>query len=417
VRWEPSPNELPVTPTLTDLTAWARQHELPVAGRYRVLRVSQAETREVGVVPTETHTFSDRPPIEALRAGIAYVVETLSDEGRASQEPEPCRQAEIQQDLTQPFAEAALGAAYVHHPTAVERRVLEALANPKKLHQALSEFAERPAPEREHLLQAWWTSLSVPARLRLLSAWPNYVPQSSNSPWLYDGVFHLSSRDRPWVVSELWLQSQPPFMQREIDRWWSLLDATAQAQSVARWRSRLDAAPAQWVDKRLAAGDETALRPARVLAWWQSRDASERERIEDWWLKLGPDERQRLYREWLFDEPMEVKLSLRWPDLGRRTEAERAELLAEGYRDLPEGLLPYALAWLAWHNLSGTAKTAAIAVEVPLLERWASAVRWRLRPLDCALGFHLWTVTASIAVLIALGLVARWVRQRERRRR
>lgn len=405
VSWERSRSELPVTSAANPaVQSWVTEGKLPVLRRYRVVRHSEGKAVTVAELGPGARNVTDRPPVADFGRGLFYTVDVVTDEGVATLE-QPCRQSRLRTDVAARFAAAAAGIAFLSHPTAVERSALAAMKDPAELQKALAAFAARPADERNALMERWWNGLAPASRIKLFGEWPQFVSRDGELPWLLEGVSHLSERDRHWIVTELWLLTQPPYVQREVDRWWALLDERAQREALKSWRGTLDAAHRKWVEDRASKGDERVLRPARVLAWWRSRDTAERERLEEWWANAAPEERRKLYREWLADQPAAVKVSVRWPDWPRRTDGERKALMAEAYRELPDGLMIHLLGWLDWHRLSGLALDQAIAAEIGWWPRVVSRARWALRPVDLALGFHLWTVSASVAVVLPLGLV------------
>ena len=403
ISWLPARSELP---------AFAVGAKVPVAKRYRVVRIAGNGRTEVAIVPASVHRTTDRPTFAELEAGVAYTVETLTDFGNASL-PTPCKTAEVRADVGAAFGAAKAGIAFVRHPTMIERRRLEALKDPRVLEQAVAALDAQPAAERESLTQTWWRDLTVATRLRLLESWPDYVPKAAERRWIQEGVQALSERDQPWVVTELWLSTQPPFVQREIDRWWTLLDGKSQQDAIFHWRAHLDRQHRSWVDEHLAANDENALRPAKVLAWWHARDPGERDLIDDWWSGLARDERLRLYQPWLADQPAVVRLAVRWPDWSQRSAKEQKALLADAYHDLPDGLTIHMLAWLDWNALHGSDLSAAIATEVSWWQRAASWTRYTLRPLDQKVGFHLPLLLGLAAALSLIGIVGQ--RQRGKR--
>jgi hypothetical protein len=414
ITWEPSRSELPATSAQNpEVQAWVKAGKLPVLRRYRVVRHSGDRTVTVAELEPGARAVTDRPPVADFGRGLHYSVDVVTDEGVVALE-RPCRQSVLRTDVAARFAAAAAGITYLSHPTAVERSALAAMKDPAELQKALAAFAARPADERNALMETWWNGLAPASRIKLFADWPQYVSRDNELAWLLEGASHISERDRPWIVTELWLLTQPPHVQREVERWWALLDTKAQSEALKSWRANLDAGHLKWVMDRVSKGDERVLRPAQVLAWWRSRDAGERERLEDWWANAAPDERRKLYREWLADQPAAVKVSVRWPDWQRHTEAERKALLSEAYRELPDGLMVHLLAWLDWHRLSGAALDQAIAGEIGWWPRVVSRARWSLRPVDLALGFHLWTVSASVAVVLPLGLVMARVRRKKK---
>ena len=414
VTWERSRSELPTESAASPaVQAWVKEGKLPVLRRYRVMRHSGDKAVTVAELGPGARNITDRPPVADFGRGLFYTVDAVTDEGVATLE-QPCRQSQLRTDVAARFAAAAAGIAFLGHPTAIERSALAAMKDPAELQKAVAAFAARPADERNALMETWWHGLAPASRIKLFGEWPQFVPRDSELPWLLDGVSHISERDRHWIITELWLLTQPPHVQREVERWWALLDERAQSEALKSWRATLDTAHRKWVEDRASKGDERVLRPAKVLAWWRSRDAAERERLEEWWANAAPEERRKLYREWLADQPAAVKVSVRWPDWARRTDAERKVLLAEAYRELPDGLMIHLLAWLDWHRLSGLALDQAIAAEIGWWPRVVSRARWGLRPVDLAMAFHLWTVSASVAVVLPLGIVLARVRRKKK---
>ncbi len=416
VRWLPSRNELSPLSEEAHATvlAWAHEHHLPLVESYRVLRLHQGRVTEVGTVDGDQHTLTDRPDEAALRDGVAYYVEAITPYGRAAQTPSPCAASEVKTDLEQPLALAAAGIAYVQHPTRTERGELERLRDPAALAGARATYRARPEAEQHRLLAKWWHSVPEAQRIAWLKLWPSFVPDNERNGWWQEALAHLKERDRPWVMVEVWLLTQPPYMQREIGRWWELLDEGTRRQEVARWRAQLNTEYRRWVDERLAAGDEEALRPAKVLAWWQGRDDSERQRLQELWQATVASERQKLFSDWLEDLDPTARTNLRWPDWRALTTKERNDLLDNAWQELPAGLWPHHLAWLTWNALEDGALTKAVANEVGFIHRMRSQVRYALRPIDAALGFHLGESSVVCALSVVLATVA--VRRRRRNR-
>src|SRR5690606_18114886 len=102
----------------------------------------------------------------------------------------------------------------------------------------------------------------------------------------------------------------------------------------------------------------------RVLAWWRSRDPLEQRRLELWWIEGDPGARDRALRAWWRRLPEPVRVSLRWPDWEARTQAEQEEALAAPPATLPAALWRDLLAWVAWEDLEGEERVAAVRREV-----------------------------------------------------
>jgi hypothetical protein len=336
----------------------------------------------------------------------------VTDFGRAAQQ-KPCQTSAVKIDLQPTFALAQEGAAHVSHPTLRERQSIERLRDQAELHTALQAFAARPAGERDELMEMWWTSMKPPERQALLDKWPTYVPAEGKQKWLDEALDHLSERDLPWVLTEVWLTFQPPFVQREPERWWQLMDSEARIKAERSWVSHLDSAHYAWVSERLTAKDLSAERPARILAWWNSRDAAERDRLREWWDTVDHAELTAHFIDWWRDQPAAVQLAVRWPDVARRTESERDELMRTAYKQLPDGLWPLVLAWVDWHSLSGAALDQALAQEVPWTWRTVESVRWSLRPLDRMAGFSLAYAFPTLGIF---GTVGVFLVKRQRRK-
>ncbi len=403
VRFSPSRSELYAEPRARELIeAWVEELALPVAKRYRVLRRTDEGDVLVREVPAGTHEIDDRPSHAALARGVSYLVEAVTDAGTATP-VNVCKKAEVRADVVAAFALAREGAGSVTHPTRLEREVTEKLRDESALAAALEAFFARAAAEREALWLAFWTSLERKERERLLRAWPSYVPKPERGRWLLQAVDKLAARDRPWVMTELWLLVQPPWMQREIDRWWDLLDESSRQRALAAYLASLDADHRRYVQAHKDGLEVDALRPVRVLAFWRSRDAVEQENIERWFDEVGKEERARLYAAWLEDQAPVAKLSLRWPELERLTPSERERLLARGEPELPRLLAPRFLAWLTWQERLRASGDELLRGELSARQRLMAKARYVLRPLDVALGFRLRELGA--AVLLSIGVV------------
>ncbi|MBN1962651.1 MAG: hypothetical protein JW841_17090 [Deltaproteobacteria bacterium] len=402
VSWLPSRNELP---TLTpEVSKWATTYNLPVVNSYHIKRVSINNEIEIGVVQVPAHSITDRPTLDELDNGITYIVEAQAESGQLSQS-KPCATAKIHANTKVSFSLAKAGIAYVAHPTEVERQTLKSYENQKVLKQALASFSALSAVAQQSIRDQWWTSLAKITRTKLLENWPDYVSKDYKHQWWQEAVFHLTKRDKPWVIVELWFLEQPPYMQREVDRWWNLLDQNTKSGAVNNWYAKLDKKHRQWVDEKINSGAESVFRPVRVLAWLSSRDESEKERINDWWQEQSSERRSQLYKEWSTDLAKVVRHSLRWPELINRDEQERADLLIHAARDLPDGLLPYMLAWQKWQSLKPQELEKTITTEITWWQHVRSWVRYSLRPLDRALGFHLWIISGSFVLIIVLAVV------------
>jgi len=416
LEWSPSRNELPQRVggmSGRDLEDFAREHNLPVLRSYRIIRFVDGKRFQVGIADAHEHTALDRPTAEELGRGVSYDVEAVSDLGSVGRD-KPCVLASVQADVKGRLELAQLGIARVHHPTARETAALVRLSTPAALASARAAFMARPAPEREQLLAAFWHEIPERDRKKLLAEWPSFVTTDERATYLREGLAHLCERDRAWVQAEIWLATEPPYVQREVDRWWSLLDAKTAMAAAQQWRAKLNPAHRQWLDERLSSGDADVLRPARVLAWWGARDVAERERVDDWWLDTTPDEQRRLFDAWLADQSSAVKEAVRWPVWAALSNDERHDLLAHAYRQLPHDLWPRFLAWLDWHELHGEALRAALQTEVGAAPRMAAKLKYDLRPLDRALAFKL-PHLAALGVLI-LGLLGGLRRRRQQRR-
>jgi hypothetical protein len=208
----------------------------------------------------------------------------------------------------------------------------------------------------------------------------------------------------------VWLAEHPD-LASEVDRWWRLLDEGARRAAWASWRGHLNRAHVGWLTERLKTVDDTARqeleRPARLMSWWLSRDVEEQERLARWWQDLPAETKTRRIGAWFEALPRVAQGAVGWPDWEQLTAAEREHWLRDGYKALPAGLWPKALAWLEWQELGTEAKRDSIGREVGPWHRLLSVARFALRPVDLWLDFKL----LMAAVVVILGALSGFLLQ------
>jgi hypothetical protein len=236
------------------------------------------------------------------------------------------------------------------------------------------------------------------------------MSETERAAWLRETPRKLRARDTTWAQAEVWLAENPE-LAPEIDRWWQLLDEGARRAAWASWRGHLNRAHAAWLGERLKAVDAAARqeleRPARLLTWWGARDTEEQERLGHWWQDLPVETRERRIDAWFAVLPRVVQQAVGWPDWDQLTAAEREAGLRDGYKHLPAGLWPKALAWLEWQDLDPELKRDSIAAEVGAWHHLLSFLRFALRPVDLWLDFKL----LMAVVVVILGALSGFLLQ------
>lgn len=412
VRWQGSANDVRGNPT-----AWqfAARTGAPVVAHYDVYRTQGDVAVAVARVPAGLAEFVDRPAPAVLQAGVSYTVAAVDEMGHAAHAPDACaKSAVVRLDLDPALTLARAGAAFVSRPTLRERQLEETLRDPNRLALARAAFEARPSAERETLTRGWWQDTAVGLRRAWLQHWPNFMTEQERSAWLTVGPQHLQGRDWPWAKAEVWLALHPE-LAGEVERWWGLLDTAARAAALTTWHGHLNRVHATWLAARVKGGDlerGTLERPARVLAWWLSRDTEEQERMTAWWDGLAPSVRQERLEAWFNALPPEARLAVRWPDWEQQDNATHEALLLQGYQDLPSGLWPTLLAWVTWQELDTPTKADAIAAEVGVWKVTWSKLRYAIRPLDRWLDFNLAVAIAIVLVGALFGLLLQFGVQR-----
>lgn len=411
VGWSPSPSDVGARSAARRL---AEEHGLPTLARYRVARLAGDEAFVLASLPFGTRELVDYPPLEQLARGVRYVVTAVSASGEEIAAPDACfAGARVSADLRHALAMARHGAPWSGHPA------LDLDAAPREPAAARAAFDALEHEEQRAALARWWSEVPLARRREWLARWPTLIAEAHRADWLAAAAEHLASRERDWLLAELWLAEQPAPMPAEIERWWSLLAPGARQQALADWKATLDRAHRAWVVTReeqvSADARARAQRPARVRAWWLSRDPQERQIIEAWWEGLTDGARRASVRAWMAQQPEAVQTAARWPDLERLTPPERERLLREGPDEVPAGLTPAFLAWWEWERLEPASRLSVIAERAGLVGRAACGARFALRPLDRMLGFHLGLAALASCVAPLLGLAA-WRATRRRAR-
>lgn len=358
----------------------------PVLRSYRVVRMESDRRVLVAVTPAGVTAFVDRPPLGVLAEGVAYAVEAVDLDGQIGRRDQVCASSRARHEARGLLRLARVGLTAIARPSAWEKGRAQKLVEPDRLRTAVADFRKRPQSEQERLLRTWWQDTPEVRRNRWLRQWRALSSQEDG--WAPSGLEALSLRDQPWALAEIWLSSQPPQLHAEVDRWWTLVDGHARQLGVDAWSRRLNRLHRAWVQSRLRGGDQAVLRPARLLAWWYDRDPIELEEVHAWWQALAPDVQVEHLGDWAGGLAKPAREAARWPDWATRSTAERQALQQEGYRKLPVGLWPLALAWVEWEELALADKERAVLSEAGATAGLLSALRYRLRPVDKALGFH-----------------------------
>jgi hypothetical protein len=289
-------------------------------------------------------------------------------------------------------------------------QAVNSLSNPTDLSRARRDFERRPAGEQDKLMQRWWNHESTTQRVTWLQGWPSYFSDVERNKWLDDATHNLGHRDIVWARVAVWLQ-QNPGLRGEVDRYWRLLDEPAHKAAMQAWRSHQNRAYMAWLNDRVRTADgkqkEELEQPARMLAWWNARDAEEQERLEAWWTQLPEATRTQGLTTWFKALPVAAQASVAWPDWEQLTQAERDPWLQNAYKTLPSMLWPHFLAWLQWQDMEPGMRVKIIRDEVGAADATLSFVHFMLRPVDMWLDFKL-----MLAVLvISLGALSGFLLQ------
>ncbi len=417
VAWPASAND--PSRSRSALAKVAEPVTLNSATGYRVTRVVAGVPHIMATLPVGTVLYRDRLPPEALAAtSLSYRVETLFAGDQAILPPSSCAERSVTLDPVRTrLAQAKAGLGALVRPSYWERERRQRYEQDSVFAPEHAAFMALPLDTRVARISAWWQGVSEPERRRWLGRWPSFVPESEREAWLAETPQYLAAKDLPWVRLEAFLMDQPEEVRHEVDRFWSLLDGSARAEAVRLWETQLSHGQRlELYGKRgeNGGGDWQVSRPARVLAWWRSRDVKEQQRVVEWWSALGDGDRHLRISTWLATLSEPTRLALRWPDFDKRPPAEQAALVADAWQQLPGGLLKEALVGIAWQQLveaGGEPLTRVLAQEIPAWRRAWVAGRYATRPWDLALGFHLLGfVTAGLLLLVALVLV--WRRRR-----
>ncbi|MEK7704782.1 MAG: hypothetical protein AAB426_07460 [Myxococcota bacterium] len=398
VRWTPAPSDLRAD---AELATEASRLGLPLVTGYRLVRHVGAESLTLATLAPGTTAYTDRPSPRELASGVRYGVIALGVAPKDTTQETLCASAAAQSATARvqlTLARAGLG--QLEQPTRTERQWASELEVPGALEQARNAFEKRALVEQLRLGRMWWTSQPAVARQRWLMRWGDLATAED----LASVPTRVSTVSWDLARAHAWLQGPGESLRPEVERWWQLLTERRRLDSVATWRQALNPAARAWLEEHLASEAPEqhghALDPARLLAWWRDRDPIDQRIVLEWWATLSSDEQRDLLGSWLATLPTPVRQSLRFPRWTALSVAERPAWLAEGYIDLPGRLYPRFLSWVRWHELTPAAKIVAVAAEAGLVGRSLAAARYRLRPLDAALGFRL-----PMATLGSLGLV------------
>ncbi len=384
--------------------ALARAHDLPLIALYAVERrasTGQDRGRIIAELPAGESSFVDHPPLELLRRGLQYRVYAVTAAGQPGRTTAACEFSEVlSHDPSQDLVLAAAGAGYLERPTTHERQMIQRFKDEALYEEAKLRFGQREDSEQVWL--RWWSSAPEEARIGWLRGMTATLAAKEKGRFLGSWDLSLSERDEPWARAEIFLASQPPQLADEVDRWWSLLDEAARQTARQGWRQSLNAAHRSWLEPRFSGDDDTraaAEAPARLLIWWSSRGVLEQARLDAWWNDLAESERSAALRAWYDSLPEPARLGVRWPDWETRTAAEQRAALARPPAYMPDPLFKELLAWLAWEDLTGEARLAAIREEVGDLAASTSALKLALRPADKLAGFRLlfWILMALLS--------------------
>ncbi len=385
---------------------YAADHNLPVARRYEIWRDAHGAVSRVGRVGPNVTQFLDRPPLADLKSGVRYTVDVVDIHKTTARASGVCAPTPaLTEDLTGAFAQARAGAQFMARPNAWERRLIHDLADPNALALARSAFESRFKPAAQaDLLAQFWNKASLPQKITWYKGWVAHLGDTEREAFLADPNIVLAARDVDWVVADVFVHDHPE-LTPEVLRWWKLLDEKSRDAQMHAWRRQRDQAHLNYVASGAVTSDANVPGsdwPLRLFAWWQMRDAAEKERIRSAWDELTPQAQQQRLVAFVAALPPPVAQSLRWPDWEQLNPAEQADFLQDGVRHLPQALWPHALAWIGWETLDDQARLVAIRDNVGPLYRAVSFARYSLRPLDVYLDFKL---TLAFLVL-ALGVLS-----------
>lgn len=406
VRFPPSPNDLP--PELE-----GRLDGVPSVIGYDLYR---GETRVASLEPGQTD-YADRVDPQWLTAGATYRLVTRTADGQELATPSCPAFDTVKAERQPEMALAVAGAEFFERPSAIEREVEERLrGDAVKREQLLEELSDHP--DRDALLDRWWSSVSERQRLAWLDDWVS-LQGGAESEW-FRQTPTLSARDRDWVIAAMWLQEQEPVLRREVSRLWKLLHPSERAAAERAWFESRGAAWRAALEKQLQDADDTVrseiLEPARIAYWVGLKDAPEKKLLLSWWDEKGDEERRATLRAWLSDQPAGLVRELRWPSNAALTEDEFTARLANAHRTLPQALAPRFLAWWRFEQLEGEELRRAVAADVGALNVMRSRIRFALRPLDLATGFNALLLYVAFVILIPAALLL-WRGRRKRVRR
>ncbi|MBI5508062.1 MAG: hypothetical protein HY903_04845 [Deltaproteobacteria bacterium] len=418
VSWELPESD--VTHAAAPLRARAAELRRPLVTGYRILRFSEGVPKVVGRVAAGVSRFVDRVPSRILSTvGVRYAVEAQSGAEGVARPPSACALTKpVTLDVGRRLELATAGVGWLSSPTAFEAETLAGLSAAAALAEAKETVAGWSEPERQRRLATWWHAQPAARRIGWARQWPTLVSEAERAGWLLQAATAPGSRDLPRIAAELWLSTQPPEVQEEVDRWWALLDSVARATQIAAYERRMNTRARESLEAARARGEAglewSSLRPARLAAWLASRDPNERLRLDEWWQAIPEAARREAASEWLSTLPADEQLAIRWPDWQQRSAVEQRAFLEDGWRELPSGLEARALAGvlaLRHFDQSGAELEAAMREEVSALPRVLTRLRYAARPLDVWLGFWLW----PLAVVAGLAAPVGWVFVRRRR--
>ena len=412
VGWRLSRNDVAGDPTLE---AQAHGDELPIVARYDVQRITDGKAKVIARVPAGTFEVTDRPGPKALQQGVRYRVFAISGRDTIGKASESCGQSPmVKHDVTPQFALARAGIGNVPRPTRTELATKASLTDGALLERARKTWLGRAPHEKAELLTRWWRHQPRERRDAWLQTWPALFGPKGSKAFVrtFDGA--LSARDLPWAQAEIFLKAQSEFVQQEVSRWWIIKTAERQKAELDTWLATLNPAHGAWVKEQWdPSGMSDRQRPARVLAWWRSRDELEHRDLAAWWEALGPETQQQEILTWWKTLPPPAQAAVRWTDWSHLSPAEREARRDHAPAPLPDGLFADFEAWRQWEEASAKEKLAAARREAGWLGRTSAGLLYSLRPVDARLGFRLWfwfftSLFGSVAVVLtAAGLLTR----------
>lgn len=382
---------------------------------YEVFRGEES----VATLGVGSASFSDRPPLDLLAAGIRYRVVTLLDDGRRAESVSCDGCAEVAVDRRPARVLAESGARYFDRPSAIEiEATAQILEDRVKRNVLWEEFTALSVEVQDRDLASWWSALRVDERSDFLASWVE-LHGGVESPWFKTSDFELAEHDRNWVLAALWLEEQDDVIRGEVARSWDFLTPEAGRRHERAWLETRSDAWQRAFAEALDGKDDPELRkrltqPARIDFWVSTKDPQEFALIETWWDELDDGGRKLRLSRWLERQPAVWASELRWPPEEILSDGEREARVARAYRDLPEALRARFLAWWSFERLGDDALLAAVRSEVSWLLRSVERLVYAFRPWDRAMGFSgIWLLVAYVVGFVA---ISRWLWTRRSRR-